>query len=54
MSMKAGTATNRKQEQPMIVTDVKTWAVANPPPHFGGPFWVFVKLTTDNGIVCNG
>ena len=35
----------------MKITDVKTWAVANPPPHFGGPFWVFVKLTTDNGIV---
>lgn len=34
----------------MQIKDVKTWAVANPPPHFGGPFWVFVKLTTDNGI----
>ena len=38
----------------MKITDVKTWAVANPPPHFGGPFWVFVKLTTDNGIVGYG
>lgn len=34
----------------MKITDVKTWAVANPPPHFGGPFWVFLKLTTDTGI----
>lgn len=34
----------------MRIKDVKTWAVENPPPHFGGPFWVFVKLTTDNGI----
>ena len=34
----------------MLIKDVKTWAVANPPPHFGGPFWVFVKLTTDDGI----
>jgi len=32
------------------IKDVKTWAVANPPPHRGGPFWVFVRLTTDNGI----
>ena len=34
----------------MQIKDVKTWAVANPPPHFGGPFWVFLKLTTDDGI----
>ncbi len=34
----------------MQIKDVKTWAVANPPPHHGGPFWVFLKLTTDNGI----
>jgi|TARA_B110000495_G_scaffold115010_1_gene99601 galactonate dehydratase len=34
----------------MQIKDVKTWAVANPPPHNGGPFWVFVKLTTDNGV----
>jgi 2-dehydro-3-deoxyphosphogalactonate aldolase len=24
--------------------------VANPPPHFGGNYWVFVKLTTDGGV----
>jgi 2-dehydro-3-deoxyphosphogalactonate aldolase len=24
--------------------------VENPPPHFGGPYWIFVKLTTDTGI----
>jgi 2-dehydro-3-deoxyphosphogalactonate aldolase len=34
----------------MKIKDVKTWAVANPPPHHGGPCWVFLKLTTDNGI----
>lgn len=34
----------------MKITDIKTWAVANPPPHKGGAYWVFVKLTTDNGI----
>lgn len=34
----------------MQIKDVKTWAVANPPPHRGGPCWVFARLTTDNGI----
>jgi len=34
----------------MKIADVKTYAVANPPPHHGGPYWVFVKLTTDDGI----
>jgi 2-dehydro-3-deoxyphosphogalactonate aldolase len=32
------------------ITDVKTWAVATPPPHKGGSYWIFVKLTADNGI----
>jgi len=34
----------------MKITDVKTYVVENPPPHFGGRYWVFLKLTTDNGI----
>ena len=34
----------------MKITDVKTWAVATPPPNKGGAYWIFVKLTTDNGI----
>jgi 2-dehydro-3-deoxyphosphogalactonate aldolase len=34
----------------MKITDVKTWVVANPPPHHGGPYWVFLKLTTDDKI----
>ena len=34
----------------MKLTDVKTYVVANPPPHFGGLYWVFLKLTTDHGI----
>ena len=38
----------------MQIKDVKTWAVANPPPFRGGPFWVFLKLTTDNGIAGYG
>jgi 2-dehydro-3-deoxyphosphogalactonate aldolase len=35
----------------MKIADLKTYVVENPPPHFGGPYWVFLKLTTDNGIV---
>ena len=34
----------------MKITDVKVYVVGNPPPHFGGLYWVFVKLTTDSGI----
>lgn len=34
----------------MIIKDLKTFVVENPPPHFGGPYWIFVKLTTDTGI----
>jgi 2-dehydro-3-deoxyphosphogalactonate aldolase len=33
----------------MILRDLKTFVVENPPPHFGGPYWIFVKLTTDTG-----
>ena len=34
----------------MKIVDVKTWAVATPPPYKGGSYWIFVKLTADNGI----
>ena len=34
----------------MKIVDAKTWAVANPPPHRGGPCWVFVKLVADDGV----
>ena len=34
----------------MKITDVKTYVVENPPPHFGGPYWIFIKLTTDHGV----
>ena len=34
----------------MKITDVKTYVVANPPPHYGGAYFVFLKLTTDNKI----
>ncbi len=34
----------------MKITTVKTFVVENPPPHFGGPYFVFLKLTTDSGL----
>ncbi|MGI9310789.1 MAG: mandelate racemase/muconate lactonizing enzyme family protein [bacterium] len=34
----------------MKIVDVKTWAVANPPPCFGGRYFLFVKLITDGGV----
>jgi galactonate dehydratase len=34
----------------MRITDVNIYVVENPPPHFGGPYFIFIKLTTDNGI----
>ncbi len=34
----------------MKITNVKTWVVGNPPPHFGGQYFIFVKLTTDTGV----
>ena len=42
----------------MKIDRVETFVVGVPPPHLGGVNWVFVKLTTDDGIVgwgeCNG
>lgn len=34
----------------MIVQDVKTFVVGNPPPGFGGRYFVFVKVTTNTGV----
>ena len=34
----------------MKITEVKTYVVDNPPPHFGGRYWNFLKLTTDSGV----
>lgn len=34
----------------MKITELKTFVVGNPPPHFGGLYWIFVKLKTNNGI----
>jgi 2-dehydro-3-deoxyphosphogalactonate aldolase len=32
------------------IQQVKTYVVANPPPHHGGNTWVFLKLLTDDGL----
>ena len=34
----------------MKLTDIETFVVGNPPPHFGGRYFVFVKITTDSGV----
>ncbi|MEE8413658.1 MAG: mandelate racemase/muconate lactonizing enzyme family protein [Dehalococcoidales bacterium] len=34
----------------MKIVDVETFLVGNPPPSRGGGKWIFVKLTTDDGI----
>ena len=34
----------------MRLTDIETFVVGNPPPHFGGRYFVFAKLTTDDGV----
>ncbi len=38
----------------MKVTDITTFVVGNPPPRFGGRYFLFLKLTTDSGIVGYG
>jgi 2-dehydro-3-deoxyphosphogalactonate aldolase len=32
------------------ISEVRTFVVGNPPPHFGGRYFIFVKLIADNGI----
>ncbi len=38
----------------MKVQEVETFVVGNPPPHYGGRYFIFVKLVTDDGIVGYG
>ncbi len=38
----------------MKLTDLKTFVVGNPPPHTGGRYFIFVKLTTDSNVVGYG
>ena len=34
----------------MKISAFEVFVVGTPPPHFGGRYWVFVKLTTDGGV----
>jgi galactonate dehydratase len=34
----------------MRLSDIKTFVVGNPPPHYGGRYFVFVKLITDGNV----
>ena len=34
----------------MMLKDIKTFVVGNPPPHYGGRYFVFVKLITDQNV----
>jgi galactonate dehydratase len=34
----------------MKLKDIKTFVVGNPPPHYGGRYFVFVKLGTDDNV----
>ncbi len=38
----------------MHITEFETLVVGNPPPHYGGRYFLFVKLTTNDGIVGYG
>lgn len=38
----------------MKLADLEIFVVGNPPPGWGGRYFIFVKLTTDNGIVGYG
>ena len=38
----------------MKIADVETFVVGNPPPAFGGRYFLFVKLVTDDGIAGYG
>ena len=38
----------------MKIKKIETFIVGNPPPHFGGRYWIFIKLITDKDIVGYG
>ena len=38
----------------MKIADVRTFVVGNPPPGTGGRYFIFVKLTTNSGVVGYG
>ena len=38
----------------MKIAEARTFVTANPPPHVGGRYFIFVKLVTDGGVVGYG
>jgi len=38
----------------MNITDIETFVVGNPPPSFGGRYWIFVKIVTNDNMVGYG
>jgi len=38
----------------MKIASFETFVVGNPPPHFGGRYFIFVKLVSDDGVVGYG
>jgi len=38
----------------MKLKKIETFIVGNPPPSFGGRYWIFIKLTTDKDIIGYG
>ena len=38
----------------MKLKKIKVFIVGNPPPHFGGRYWIFIKLITDKDIIGYG
>lgn len=38
----------------MKITTIETFVVGVPPPHFGGRYWIFLKLVTDGGVTGYG
>ncbi len=38
----------------MELKKIKVFVVGNPPPSFGGRYWIFIKLITDKGIIGYG
>ena len=39
-----------ERELNVKISAFEVFVVGTPPPHFGGRYWVFVKLTTDSGV----
>ena len=42
--------TNNAGRGGVKVRDLKVFIVGNPPPGFGGNYFIFVKLTTDDNV----